>query len=181
MLLAVKVGLYAVMALTLLAAVGVAMLPNLFHAALALVGTLLGIAAIYIALQADFLAAVQILIYVGAVMTLVIFAIMLTQRFGDKSIPHHNELSLLHFSGLRGFILAGLAFGSPVVFIVAFSKMILRTQWTEQNTEVSRITAFELGEALMREYVFPFEIISVILIAALIGAIVIARKDKNLS
>lgn len=163
---AVHFGVYLVMALTVLAALGVVLLPNLFHAALALAGTLLGIAGIYAALGADFLAAVQILIYVGAVMTLVIFAVMLTQRFGDKTIAHKNHLGLPAFAG-------------AIVFLAALSRVILATPWPQKAPGAQRVTAAMLGHSLMKEFIFPFEVISVILIAALVGALVVAKRTKE--
>ena len=164
---AVRFALYAVMALSIVAAIGVVTLRNLFHAALALAFVLLGIAAVYLALHAEFIALVQILLYVGAVMTLVIFAIMLTERFGDKSIPQSNRLSLPALSG-------------SIVFLVALSQLILHTPWPVREENLSaRVGVFELGKAFMETYVFPFEVISVILIAVLVGAITVARKEKE--
>ena len=162
----VKIGLYALMAVTVVAAIGVVTLRNIFHSALALVLTLLGIAGIYIALQAEFLAMVQILIYVGAVMTLVIFAIMLTQRLGDKNILQNNSQS----------VPALLAMGA---FLFLVSGVLQKTPWPVKKEFIQRnVTILDLGTALMNEFVFPFEVISVVLIAALIGAIVIAKRDK---
>ena len=82
---------YGIMALSVIAAIGVVTLRNLFHAALFLAGVLLGTAGLFISLHADFLAMVQILIYVGAVLTLIIFAIMLTGRISDPSIKQKNN------------------------------------------------------------------------------------------
>lgn len=162
---AAKIGIYAVMVLTLTAAVGVVTFRSIFHSALALVVTLLGIAAIYLGLGADFIAVVQVLLYVGAVMTLVLFAIMLTHRLGDKSIPQTNSQSLP-------------ALGALFLFIFFMVSYFLKANWTQITVPVSeRVDVLALATALLGPYVFPFEVVSVILIAALVGAIVIARKD----
>jgi len=163
----VKIGIYVIMALSVIAALGVVTLRSLFHAAIALVFVLLGIAGIFLALHADFLAMVQILVYVGAVMTLVIFAVMLTERLGDKTIPQHNQQSWPALLGV-------------VAFIAILSRIILSTPWPikAQNAEAT-IDAMRLGEILMGPFVFPFEVISIVLIAALIGSIVIAKGDND--
>ena len=166
LVLAAKIGIYAVMALSLIAAAGVVTFRSIFHSALALVVTLLGIAAIYLGLGADFIAVVQVLLYVGAVMTLVLFAIMLTHRLGDKAIPQTNLQSLP-------------AFGALFVFVVFMVSYFLKADWAQRAVPASagRVEVLDLATALLGPYVFPFEVVSVILIAALVGAIVIARKD----
>ncbi len=162
-----KLGIYAGMALILVFALGVVTLRNLFHSALCLVAVLIGVAGIYIVLHADFIAAVQILLYVGAVMTLIIFAIMLTEHLGERTIRQTNKQSFAAIISLILFI-AGMVF------------LILKTRWPVAPGALhARVSVFDLGQALMTTYVFPFEVISVILIAALIGAIVIAKKDKS--
>jgi len=137
---------------------------SLFHAAIFLTFTLLGIAIIYFFLKAEFLAGVQILLYVGAIMTLVIFAIMLTARIGDPLIPQSNRQRF------------------PVLLVSAFLAFslipaMLRTPWKIAPV-VKTTNAVEIGKALMGEFVFPFEVISLVLLVALIGAIVTARSDQ---
>lgn len=159
----VKIGIYAVMAVSILGALGVVFLKNLFHAALSLILTLLGVAVIFLVLHAEFLAAVQVLLYVGAVMTVVIFAVMLTSRLTDKSVPQKNKL-----------------LWPVIVFAAAFAGLLIRlitvTPWPETGSQAP-VSVSDLGKAFMGEYVFPFEVISVILIVVMIGAIVIAKKD----
>ena len=160
----VKTGIYLLMAASLLAAVGVVTFRNIFHSALALAGTLLGVAGIYLALRADFLAVVQILLYVGAVMTLILFAIMLTHRLGSQAVPQANKQS--------GPALAGL-----LIFVALLSSLFLKTNWPVSEAALAPVTALDLAKALLGEFVFPFEVVSIVLLAALIGAVVIARKD----
>lgn len=163
LLLLAQISIYGVLLLSLAAALGVVLLPNIFHSALCLVGTLLGVAVLYLVLQAEFIAAVQVLLYVGAVMTVVIFAIMLTHRIGDRSIPQTNSQSVSALLVLSAFV--GLV-----------GSLLVKAPWPiVQNP--STVTTLALGQALLGEYVFPFEVISVVLIAGLVGAVVIARKD----
>ena len=157
------------MFLSVIAALGVVLLPNIFHAALCLVGTLIGIAILYLALQAEFIAVVQILLYVGAVMTLVIFAVMLTHRLGDPSVPQKNRQSLPAAFAL-------------IAFIVLIASLILKIDWYRLvgagPVLAPPVNTLALGKALLGSYIFPFEVVSVVLVAALIGAIVIAKKDE---
>lgn len=152
------------MAVVLMGAVLCVTVKNLFHAALALTGALIGIAAVFISLHAEFLAAIQILIYVGAVMTLVVFTIMLTQRLSDKTIHQNNQQSFISLIGV-------------VLFLAFLIPVLLKTPWPVHAPHT--ISLEGLAGALLGTYVFPFEVISVILIAALIGAIVIARSEKK--
>lgn len=163
-----KLFIYSILCLSLAAALGVVLLPNIFHAALCLVGTLIGVAALYIALQAEFIAVVQILLYVGAVMTVVIFAIMLTQRIADRTIPQTNKQSLPAVAAIGAFV-------------AIVGSHLLKMDWSKAGwaglVHSTRVSVLDLGKALLGEYVFPFEVISVVLIAALVGAVVVARKD----
>jgi len=165
--LASKLGMYGIMAFVLLAAIAVVTLRNLFHSALCLAATLIGTAMVYIGLKAEFLAVVQVLLYVGAVMTLIIFAIMLTEHLAEKTIRQNNRQSPAALLVLLGFVsLMGL--------------VILKTPWPVTDQALcSTVSVMSLGKALMGIYVFPFEVISVLLIAALIGAVVIAQKEKQ--
>jgi NADH:ubiquinone oxidoreductase subunit 6 (subunit J) len=162
---ATKFGIYAVMAVILIFALGVVTLRNLFHCALCLAAALIGTAVIYVALRAEYLAAIQILLYVGAVVTLVIFAIMLTEHLAAKTVRQNNSQSPLAIVGLLGFV-------------TLIAGVILKTPWpVTQAALQAKVSVMSLGEALMGTYVFPFEVISILLIAALIGTVVIAKKD----
>ncbi len=153
------------MAAILVFALGVVTFRNLFHCALCLAAALIGTAGIYIALQAEFLAGVQILLYVGGVITLVVFAIMLTEHLAGKTVRQNNAQSLPAIVGLAGFVTALIA-------------LILKTPWPVTEAALkAKTSAMGLGEALMGTYVFPFEVISIVLLAALIGTVVIAKKD----
>ena len=162
--LAGKIFIYAILLMSVIAAWGAVSLPNLFHGALCLVGALIGVAILYLAMHAEFIAVIQILLYVGAVMTLIIFAIMLTQRLNDKTVASSNSQTLPAFILIA---LCGIFLGS----------MLVRTHWPLPAASPT-VSAGDLGHALLGPYVFPFEVISIVLLAALIGAIVIARKDS---
>ena len=162
---AAKFGIYTVMAAILIFALGVVTLRNLFHCALCLAAALIGTAVIYIVLRAEYLAAIQILLYVGAVVTLIIFAIMLTEHLAGKTARQNNSQSPLAIAGLLGFV-------------ALLTALILKIPWPVTQTALkAKVSVMGLGEALMGAYVFPFEVISIILIAALIGTVVIAKKD----
>ena len=133
------------------------------YAALSLILNFFSIAGLYLSLNAEFLAAIQILVYAGAIMVLFLFVIMLLNL--------KDEQGVLKFDTKRGvaFIL-GLAFVAEL--IVAFQGL----SHSEVNGAFAHGKVEPIGKALMTDYLFPFEMISVILIAALIGAIVVARK-----
>ena len=135
---------------------------NLFHAVLFLILSFVGIAGLYITLSADFVAVVQVLIYAGAVAVLMIFAVMLTPLSSRD-----NAEGLLQLPAL---LLAGLV-AAAVTFVV------LETDWREAGRESFDSTAAAIGEALLSPFVLPFEIASVLLVAAMIGAIVLVRED----
>ncbi len=158
-----KFGIYAIFLFTLASGLLAVSLRNIFHAALALVFALLGIAGVYFVLHAEFLAAVQILLYVGAIMTLLIFVVMLTSRIGDASIPTSN----------RQRWPAALGALCLILFLV---RVIGKTVWPLKEP-LSTVDAVQIGKELMGTYVLPFEIISLVLVVALVGAIVIARSD----
>jgi len=155
---------YAVLVGVLATATLTVMVRNLFHAAIFLAFTLIGVAIVYLFLRAEFLAGIQILLYVGAIMTLVIFAIMLTSKIGDPQMPQSN----------RQGIPVLMALAAAGVFLVS---MILKMPWNAALV-IQKTDAVELGKALMGEFVLPFEIVSLVLLAAMIGAIVIARSDQ---
>src|SRR5262245_54325971 len=133
----VRTGLYVLMGVSAAAAVASVTLPHLFHAALALVLTLLGVAGLFLALQADFLAVVQILLYVGAVMTLIVFAIMLTENLGQSGERTHNRLGLP-------------ALAAAIIFFMALFGLMRSTPWpVRSEAAAARTGPVEIGTALM--------------------------------
>src|SRR3989338_4409603 len=155
---------YAVAGITVLFALLSVTLKNIFHSALSLIVALLGVAAVYIYLDAEFLALLQVLIYVGAIMTLIIFGIMMTLKISDKSLRQHNRQKFLSF----------LISGAMAALLIS---IFVRSNFKKACAIQPQVSLQDIGRLLLTKYALPFEIISVILLAALIGAVVISRKD----
>ena len=115
-------------------------------------------------LSAEFVAAVQVLIYVGAITVLLIFAIMLTAQLYSPSIRQSNE------QVIPGIIIVG------TLLIVTLS-VLRRTSWRISTEGIEGQSTVSIGKSLLTTYVLPFEVVSLVLIAALIGAIIIARRE----
>jgi NADH-quinone oxidoreductase subunit J len=159
---------FAALALiTLFPAVMVVASRSVFRAGLWLVPTLVGIAGFYLTLGAEFLAAVQVLIYVGGIMVLLLFAILLTRRIGDPEARSHGRLQGLAFI-FAAAIAAVLIWSFRVPFAGIFA-----------NTPPPEGTTANMGEALLGPYLLAFEITSIVLLAAIIGAIVLARGERR--
>ncbi|MEH7346099.1 NADH-quinone oxidoreductase subunit J [Bacillus sp. JJ1532] len=159
----------AFMSLAVVAVMGGVLLLNLtkvVHMVVALVFTFISIAGIFVLLSAEFLAAAQILLYSGAITIIMLFGIMLT-RHNDVSEPKTGIVrKVLLFLGVLGFAFA-VYIG---IYNLDFGQ--LPNNLHENNTE-------QIGLALYSKYIIPFELTSVLLLAALIGAIVLARKDDE--
>ena len=147
----------------ILAALGVVLVRNVFRAALSLIMCFVAVAGIYITLSADFLAAVQVLVYVGAISVLIILAIMLT-RDVQKGSPS-NKLQV------PAFIIAAL-------FIVVTAFAIFKTSWQIADIPPQEPTTSALASLLFGEggFILPLEIAPLLLLAAIIGAIVLVRE-----
>ena len=139
---------------------------NLFHSAIFLVFTLFAVAGIFVMLNAYLLAAVQVLIYVGAVAMLMIFGVMLTTQLTNVRLRHVNE-QVLPALAVCGFFLGFLIYG------------LWDTPFEIARTAPPPDISHKVGTLLMTKYVLPFEVVSVLLLAALIGAIVIAKRDRS--
>lgn len=163
---AVKATFYGIAGLTLVSALCVVLSRDIFHSAVFLILALMGIAAVYLYLNAEFLAVVQILIYVGAIMTLFIFAIMLTSDINVK-LPRKIDLR----------VVVSVCAASAIFAIL--SKVIRITAWQPQDLNAGPLSLEQLGKSLMSNYGLPFEVISVLSLAALIGAIVIGKVEKK--
>ncbi len=150
-------------ALTVAGAAAVALSRNILYSALGLLAALLGVAGLYVFLSADFVAVAQVMIYIGGVLTLVLFAIMLTNRIGEVNI---SNASLGWASGgiLSAILLA-------LLLVIGFE-----IPWAVRPAPAVATTA-PLGHALLQRWLLPFELASLILLATLIGAIIIARKE----
>jgi NADH-quinone oxidoreductase subunit J len=139
---------------------------NVMYAAFALVFTFFGVAALYVLLHADFLAVTQVLIYVGGILVLLLFGLMLTNRIVAVDIKTAG------IQTVPALILAALVMGS-------LSGIFYSTWRTTQAPETSvQTTTTRIGEMLLTTYALPFEIASVVLLVALIGAAMIARRRR---
>jgi len=156
------VAFWALSVVTVGAALMVVAVRNLIHAVLFLILSFIGVACLYITLSADFVAITQILIYVGAISVLILFAVMLTPR-----AARDNAETFLQVPGLVLAALVGVTIGA----------VVLVTDWNEATRGPFSETAAAIGEALLDKYVLPFEIASVLLLAAMVGAIVLVRED----
>ena len=137
---------------------------NLIHAAVSLLVTLFGIAGLYIFLYADFIAATQIMVYVGGILVLIIFGVMLTNKIDKPSIATSSRNQLI------GMLVSSLIF----VFQMA---VIFKTNWkTSEALDTAEETVRQIGELLLTTYLLPFEIASVLLLSALVGAALLSRK-----
>ncbi|MFQ5341209.1 MAG: NADH-quinone oxidoreductase subunit J [Anaerolineae bacterium] len=150
--------------LTLVGAVGVVVTRSVFVSALFLILSFVGVTGIYVLLGAPFLAGVQLLIYVGAVAVLIIFAVMLTRNVMSEETPFLNRQW-----GIGGFVAVTLF---ALLALVGFL-----ADWQVSSATPPQDVVSELGKALLSTYVLPFEVASVVLLVALIGAIVIAREE----
>jgi NADH-quinone oxidoreductase subunit J len=151
--------------LTLGAAIMVVTSRSLFRSALWLILTFGGIAALFILLQAEFLAVVQVLIYIGAIATLIIFAIMLSRSLMDPNEPRFNDQWRL-------------VVGFGALLFVALAAIVTQIPWPVDVAAVPPDAIQQLGAGFVGAYVVPFEVASVLLVAALIGAIIVARERE---
>ena len=160
-----QVVFYIVGALAMTGAMGVVFTRDIVHAALFLIMTLLMTAGVFVLVSAEFLSLVQILLYGGAVVILVVFALMITRaREAGMSINGPQwPFGLAAGAGLGGVLIL----------------MIRRTSWGGTATAIAPTTPERIGNALFGDWAIPFEIASLVLLVALIGAIVIARTEES--
>jgi len=149
-----------------LGSLAVVLLPNIVYSAFLLAGVFLSVAGLYLLLNASFVAAAQVLVYVGAVNVLILFAIMLVNK--KENLAPIPGMALRRF--LSGAVCAGLL---GLLIRVAFT-----TPWALPGpTPVGEDATIRIGEHLFSDYLLPFELASVLLLMAMIGAIVLARRD----
>lgn len=156
---------WLVVIITVLSA-GVVVLSNqLIYSAVALLFTLFGVAGIYVFLWADFMAGVQLLVYVGGILVLIIFGIMLTNRITSVRLSQTNVQQ-----GVGGVVVIWL--------FLLISFVVLKTPWFQVDAVEPIGTVYGVGTLLMTKYVLPFEAISLLLLGALIGAALLSRKEN---
>lgn len=139
---------------------------NLVHSAVALMGTLFGVAGLYVFLYADFMAAVQVVIYVGGILVLIIFGVMLTRRI--------TTLVLIQTSMPNRFFAAVVV----LLIFIGLSALMIRTPWYEGEVKEVSGTVEAIGTALMTSYLLHFEVAGVLLLLALLGAAYLSRRES---
>ena len=137
--------------------------PNLIHSAVSLLFTLFGTAGLYIFLFADFIAATQVVIYVGGILVLIIFGVMLTSKIETPSIAASSKNQFI--GGIGAFVIFAIQTG-----------IIFNTEWNTGNVQSIDATVATIGKLLLNEYLLPFEIVSILLLAALMGASLLSRR-----
>jgi NADH-quinone oxidoreductase subunit J len=162
------IAFWIISAITVVGAILAVTLRNLIHCVLSLILFFLGIAAHYFLLRADFIGAVQILIYIGAVAVLMLFAIMLTRNVTGTEGPRET----LGGKWWTGAVIAGVM-GGLLVWVIRGDKISAALPAGEQ----AKGSVLEIGRVLVADWVVPFEIMAVLLTAALIGAVVIALEE----
>jgi NADH-quinone oxidoreductase subunit J len=158
---------YLVSALTLVGGLAAILLKNTVHCALALTVAFAGLALLFLSLDAQFVGFAQILVYIGAVAILVVFAILLTR---GSETPKDGVYSRHWHTGL---VIAA------AVFAVLGWAVLQSVRVLPYETKTPQVTVMQIGNALMSRYVLPLEIVALLLTAAMIGAVIVAMHDKN--
>lgn len=164
----VQIVSFGILAVLLIgAALGVVLLSNIVYSAFLLGGVFISISGLYLLLNADFVAAAQILIYVGAVNVLILFAIMLVNKQEDFAILPGRWIR----RAATGLVCVGL--------FVLLATMVLITPWSLSTTSPAVVvnTLVDIGKHFFSDFLLPFELASILLLMAMVGAIILARRD----
>jgi NAD(P)H-quinone oxidoreductase subunit 6 len=155
---------YLIAFITVVSAAMVAFSRNIIYSAFSLLGTFMGVAGLYVFIGADFVAAAQVLIYVGGILVLILFAVMLTHRITDVAVTNRAA----------GRVPALIVVGVLVFFLI---QAIQETAWVKAKEIVYAPTSAKIGDLFLEQYLLPFELASLILLAAMIGAVALSRKE----
>ncbi len=137
---------------------------NLIYSAFALLGSFTGVAGLFAMLGADFLAVVQLLVYIGGIMVLYLFAVLMTSGIGDVRLTNRS-------------IAVKIALPLALVLFFSLGKLIFETEWFAQQTVKIAPTTAAIGDLLLTKYLLPFELVSVLLLSTLIGSVALARQE----
>lgn len=157
---------YLFSAIIIISAFIVVAAKNIIYSAFSLLFTFFGVAGIYVLLQADFIAVVQVIIYVGGILVLIIFGVMLTNKITDVEIKTES----IHI--IPATIVTGVIGGTLVAILT-------KTNWRIAEPINLDKTVMEIGRYLVTHYVILFELAGIILLVALIGSVMIARKERT--
>jgi NADH-quinone oxidoreductase subunit J len=158
--------------LAVLCALNILLQRNPLYSALSLIGTLASVSALFVMLNAQFIAAIQIVVYAGAIMVLFVFVIMLLNE--PKDVPHIDKQRGLRFLAIpfAGLLLAEAFY---VVMRIQTPTPLLKVESPDQAFG----TTWSIGTALYTSYLLPFEVTSVLILMAVVGAMVLARRDGD--
>ena len=156
---------WCIAALTVISAAFVVLNNQLLYAAVGLLFTLFGVAGLYVFLWADFIAGVQLLVYIGGILVLIIFGIMLTNQISSVRLSQTNVQQ-----GVGAVVVTWL--------FIFLSMVISKTPWLIRPALEPESTTAGVGALLLTRYLLPFEVISVLLLGALIGAAVLSREGN---
>ena len=157
---------YLFAGITVLGGLTVALSRSVVHSGIALLFSLLGVCAMYVFLGADFLAMTQVVVYVGGILVLVLFAVMMTNRIMRTTLPEE-------------IISPAPALGASAVVLTLCLLVIHRTAWPIIETTEALPTTKAIGRAFLTDWLFPFEFTSILLLVAMIGAAMIIRERKD--
>jgi NADH-quinone oxidoreductase subunit J len=157
---------YILALITVVSAVIIVSRKNVIHSAFALFFTLLGVSGFYVLLRADFIAVTQVMVYVGGILILLIFGVMLTTKITDIDLRTKNMNNI-----------PGLIFTVGIISILI--SIITTTKWNVKQPIANEETVSQIGRLLLTDYLLPFEIASIVLLVALIGSAMLARRIKD--
>jgi NADH-quinone oxidoreductase subunit J len=159
-----NIGFGIIALLMIVSAINVVRNNNVVHAALSLVAVMAGAAAQYLLLAAEFVAVTQVLVYIGAVMILFLFGVMLTRARVGRETDLNNK---------------NWALGIPVALLMLgiMGYVLVKGFGDDRLNPASQVSTAELSDSIFKPFLLPFEALSFVLLAAVIGAIVLARKD----
>ncbi len=159
-----NIGFGIIALLMVVSAINVVRNNNVVHAALSLVAVMAGAAAQYLLLAAEFVAVTQVLVYIGAVMILFLFGVMLTRARVGRETDLNNK---------------NWALGIPVALLMLgiMGYVLVKGFGDDRLNPASQVSTAELSDSIFKPFLLPFEALSFVLLAAVIGAIVLARKD----
>ncbi len=155
---------FAFATMAILGAAGTAFSKNLVYSAFALLASLFGVAALFAWLSADYLAITQLIVYVGGILVLFLFAVMLTNRITE--VEGSNPVA-----DPRSAAVVSLGVFGVLAYVAT------QTPWPELPNPTYQETTASIGDALLSTYLLPFELLSVVILAALVGSVVMARKE----
>ena len=155
---------WAVTSVTIISALGVVLSNQLIYSAISLLFTLFGIAGLYVFLWADFMTGIQLLVYVGGILTLIIFGIMLTNKISSARLSQTNMQQ-------------GIGSVVSLWLLIVLSLVISKTNWYSASSSEAVSTVDKIGTLLMTKHLLAFEGISLLLLGALIGAAILARQE----